>query len=443
MLNRFKNFISENNLFDDNDKILLAVSGGIDSSVMTDLFIKSGYKVGIAHCNFKLRDKESDLDEEFVKQIAEKNNLQIFTTNFETENYANNNGISIQMAARELRYHWFEHIRQQNNYNYIAIGHNSNDIVETFIMNLTRGTGIKGLTGISPKNENIVRPLLFASRNQIKLYSIDNKIQYREDSSNYINKYTRNKIRHNILPIFHEINPNFNNTILENIHRLKSVEKVYYKDINQKSKAIITKKDNNILINIAELQKLNDYKNYLYEFLQPYNFSNLVLPDIEASLNKAPGKVFYSSTHKLVKDREFLIITKISEKHQNKYYIDVDISYISKPFEMSINVDEKDNNFIIPKQSDIACIDFDLVQFPLILRKWEKGDYFMPLGMGQLKKVSDFFVDSKLSIIDKENTWILLSANKIIWIAGKRLDDRFKITDNTKRIITFKLIHNE
>jgi tRNA(Ile)-lysidine synthase len=436
---KFKSFISENNLFNENDKILLAVSGGIDSAVMADLFVQGGYDCGIAHCNFKLRGAESDKDEEFVAELAEKYNLPFFTTSFDTENYAKSNNLSIQMAARELRYHWFEHIRQQNSFDYIAIGHNSNDVVETFIMNLARGTGIKGLTGISPKNDNIVRPLLFASRNDIKQYSIENTVLFREDSSNYIVKYTRNKIRHNLLPIFQEINPNFNNTIIENIRRLKNVERIYYNDIEQKTRIVISRKNNITYLNIAELQKLEEYKNYLYEFLQPYNFTNLILNDIESSLNKISGKVFYSSTHKLVKDRKYLIITKISEHNINKYYIDEDTDYISKPIEMSINSFNKDDSFLIPNSQDTACFDYEKIQFPLIIRKWEKGDYFMPLGMSQLKKVSDFLVDNKLSIIDKENLWLLLSGNKIIWIIGKRIDERFKITGNTRQVIEFKL----
>lgn len=436
---RFKSFITRNDLFNERDKILLAVSGGIDSSVMADLFIKAGYDCGIAHCNFKLRGIESDRDEEFVVELARKFNLPVYTTVFDTENYAASNNLSIQMAARELRYHWFEHIRQQNSYDYIAIGHNSNDIVETFLMNLSRGTGIKGLTGIEPKNENIVRPLLFASRNEIKFYSIENNVLFREDSSNYIIKYTRNKIRHNLLPIFQEINPGFNNTIIENIQRLKYVEKIYYNDIEQKSELVVSKKNNNVYINIAELQKLDEHKNYLFEFLQPYNFTNLILDDIDSSLNKTSGKVFYSATHKLVKDRKFLIITRISEHNTSRFYIDEDTEYISKPIEMSIVVHKNDIDFIIPENSDIACIDFNMVQFPLMIRKWEKGDYFMPLGMNQLKKVSDFLVDNKLSLIDKENLWILLSGNLIVWIIGKRIDERFKITANTENIITFNL----
>lgn len=439
MLTKFKDFIANNNLFNEHEEILLAVSGGIDSCVMADLFIKGNINCGIAHCNFKLRDKDSDLDEEFVEQIAAKNNLPFYTTSFDTETYAKNNGISIQMAARELRYHWFEHIRQQDNFAYIAIAHNSNDIVETFLMNLTRGTGIKGLTGIASKNDNIIRPLLFASRNEIIQYSIDNNINFREDSSNSVTKYTRNKIRHNIIPVFNEINPNFNHTILENIQRLKSVEKIYHKDIAQKAKLVVSKMNNNTLIEISELLKLDDYRNYLYEFLQPYNFSNLVLNDIESSLNKTSGKVFYSSTHKLLKDREHLIITKLTDESHVKYYIDEDIDIIAKPINISIRKDFKDDNFVVPKQSDIACLDIDKLDFPLIIRKWERGDYFMPLGMTQLKKISDFFIDSKMSIYEKENTWLLLSGNKIVWIIGKRIDERFKITDNTKNVVIFKV----
>lgn len=442
MLKEFLNYIKVNNLFKQGDKILLAVSGGIDSIVMLDLFVKAGFNVGVAHCNFSLRADESDSDELFLSNYVKKLGTPYHTIKFDTNTYAKSNGISIQMAARELRYDWFEEIRQGHNYDYIAIAHNSDDVIETFFINLTRGTGIKGLTGIQPKMNRIVRPILFASRLQITEYCSQNELSYREDSTNKSVKYSRNKLRHDIIPKFKDINPNFNQTLLENINRLKEVEQIYNATIKEKKKQIISIQGEEILIKIDALKGLSPLTTYLYEFIKPYDFTHKVVDDILNSLDNISGKQFFSPTHRLIKGRDHLIITKLTDEIDNQYYIEEETTTTEEPIKLTITLFERPEDFKFPTNPNIACFDADLLTYPLIIRKWHKGDYFSPLGMkNKIKKLSDFFIDNKMSILEKEKTWLLTSDTKIAWIIGKRLDDRFKITPQTTRILMIELIN--
>ena len=311
MLKLFKNFIEANRLFTKNQKILLAISGGIDSVVMLDLFAKAGYNCGIAHCNFHLRNEESDMDEEFVRKLAGKYNISFYKHDFDTETYAKRKHISIQMAARDLRYNWFERQRKRQNFDFIALAHHADDIVETFHINIARGTGIRGLTGIKAKNNKLVRPLLFATRQQITEYCTATDLQYREDSSNHLTKYARNKIRHIVIPAMEEISPNYGRIVIENIERFREVEQIYRSAIeNEKRKCLIESGDEKY-IKINELKKLTPIKTYLYEFINEFNFTHDTICEIINALNSSSGKQFYSTTHRLIKDRENLIITPI------------------------------------------------------------------------------------------------------------------------------------
>jgi len=440
VLNLYKEYIIKKRLFTQNDKILLTVSGGIDSVVMLDLFIKSGFTCGIAHCNFNLRADESNKDEQFVKKLAEHYHLPFYNISFNTEEYARINNISLQMAARALRYTWFSEIKEKHHYDYIATAHNKNDVVETFLINISRGTGIKGLTGIKPKTDKIIRPILFATRNQIEIYCKENNLQFREDSSNVSIKYKRNKIRHQVIPVLEEINPNFCQTVIENIDRIKQVYQIYQASIKEKMQEIISENSENLTFEIAKLKQLKPLSTYLHEFLSPFNFSQQNILDIIEALDGIPGKQFLSSTHRLVKDRTHLIITKISKESFNRFYIEEGTTSIINPISLKFKVFENSADFKIPVDLNFAFLDYDLISFPLIIRKWQKGDYFHPLGMANLKKVSDFFIDNKLSLIEKGNIWILASENKIVWIVGKRIDDKFKITNKTKQIFEIELI---
>ncbi len=438
MINQFRNFIDNNQICLKTDRILVGVSGGIDSICLADLFIKLNYHIGIAHCNFQLRGEESDQDELFVRSFATENDLPFFNTRFETSTIAESEHISIQMAARDLRYEWFEEVRSKHGYKYIAIAHNKNDVIETFLINLTRGSGIKGFTGIKPISGNIIRPLLFASRNEIYNYISSNNIEYREDSSNRSVKYSRNLIRHEIIPLFEKINPRFQDTILENISKLKETEQIYNQQIESIKEKLLIFENNRVLIKIDELNKLDPKTTYFYELIQPFGFTKSQIKDIIDVLKAPPGKQFKSLTHRLVKDREYIMIEEISVIKNTKYIIDSNISQLQYPVLLELSNFEKTNDFEIIKDNNIGLFDMDKIEFPLTLRKWEKGDYFMPLGMKNLKKLSDFFIDSKISIIDKENTWILESNGKIMWVIGQRIDERFKIIESTKYILKIK-----
>ena len=440
MLEIFNEYIKKNNLVSESDILLLAISGGIDSIVMLDLVSKAGLKFGIAHCNFKLRGEESDGDEEFVKKLSVIYKVPFYLTQFETANIAKEKGISIQMAARELRYNWFEKIRVENSYNKILLAHQQNDIIETFFINLLRGTGISGLSGIKAKNKYIIRPLLFAKREQLEIYSVKNNLIYREDSSNIETKYIRNKIRHDILPMFNEINPHFNNTMMGNISRLNDVEKVFNDSIEETIKKVTVFVNDDIHINISKLKSIDHLDTFLFSFLKKFSFNHNDIINIIASFNRLSGKKFFSPSHRLIKDRDALIISKIDFVDDNKYYIDDNATEILTPIHLRLNIVKKTTDFVINKDSSIAYIDLDKIVFPIVLRKWKQGDYFMPLGMEKFKKLSHFFIDQKMSIPEKERIWLLSLGNEIIWVVGKRLDNRFKIDDHTKKVLIVSLI---
>jgi tRNA(Ile)-lysidine synthase len=440
MEQNFKNYIESNQLCLPTDRILLGVSGGVDSVCMFHLFRQLNYAIAIAHCNFQLRNSESDLDEEFVQDLAEQFDIPFFSKRFNTQEVSEREGISIQMAARDLRYEWFEEIRDTYNYNHIAIAHNSDDVVETFLINLSRGSGIKGFSGIKSKSGKIIRPLLFASRNEIESFITENNYSYREDSSNQTTKYSRNLLRHEIIPLFEKINPNFRNTVIENISKLKDAEEIYLRHIANIKDSLIRNKDGYSLISIEKLSELKPLETILFEMIKPYGFSLSQVKDIIKSFNSIPGKQFYSATHRIIRDREDLIIEELSSIHTSNYYIDTETDFIENPLKLKRTTTQIDDDFEINKSRNIGYFDLDNLEFPLVLRKWEKGDYFMPLGMNNLKKLSDFFIDNKLSIAEKEKVWILESLNKIIWVIGYRIDERFKVNSNTKNVLKIEIV---
>ncbi len=440
MLERFLKYINTNHLFLPEDKILLAVSGGIDSRVMLHLFHSSGLKTAIAHCNFRLRGEQSDADEYFVRKLAEDYKMPFYVMHFNTGEYAELQKLSIQMAARELRYNWFENLRQLHGFQYIATAHNADDAIETFFINLLRGSGIHGLTGMKNRNGFLVRPLLFAFRSEIELYCSANKLEYRNDLSNDSDAYLRNKIRHSLIPALSELNSEFRTIMTDNLARLSDAEKIYSDYINNFQGNIIeTREDGTVQISIDKLNESAIPKSLLFELLKKFGFSSKTSAEIYDNIDGETGSVYYSDDKRLIKDRTQLIITPIENQKETKFYIDENSSEIAFPLHLkiqNISVDE----YSISSDKYIASIDADKLNFPLLMRRWQKGDYFRPLGMDGIKKVSDFFIDSKLSLADKENTWILTSAGEIVWIVGMRLDDRFKITEKTKNILLLTLM---
>ena len=441
MIQRFIKYINDNHLFNQADTVLVGVSGGIDSVVLLDLLDKAGYSVAIAHCNFRLRGAESDGDERLVSELARKYDAPLFKKSFDTADYAQENKISIEMAARDLRYQWFEMIRTTHHFDCIAVAHHRDDQLETFFLNLIRGTGLAGLSGMRPVNGKIVRPLLFATREEIEKYRHENFLDFREDSSNQSLDYQRNKIRHTLLPVMETLNPSFREGLIRTMSHLEDVSKICDRAIHQAWERVALRKGNDYLISIAELKLIDPLPTYLFEFLKPYGFNSMVLGDIVLSLDGISGKQFISQTHRLVRDRDSLILTPLLSENRKQFYLEEGINELIFPVHLKISVAEKKDKFEIPDSRFVACIDRDCVQFPLLIRRWQQGDYFKPLGMSGLKKISDFFIDSKLSLPEKENVWILANGEQVVWIIGHRLDDRYKITSGTQHILRFDMVH--
>ncbi len=438
MYQNFKTYLKTKIALADSAKLLLAVSGGADSVVMLDLFAKSDYQCGVAHCNFHLRDEDSDKDEALVKKLAEKYRFPYFKIDFDTYSYAEQKGISIEMAARELRYDWFEKIRKENNYDYIATAHHSDDVIETFFLNLTRGTGIRGLSGIKAVSGKLIRPLLFTNRDEILDYIKSHHLAYREDATNNDVKFKRNKLRKDIIPQFADINPAYKANILKTIAFLENTNNILQDKIKEISKNIVQKQNRKTLFDIEKILELDNPSFYLFELLYPYGYNAAQVDDIVQALNGSSGKIFYSTDYQVIKDRDFLILTPIDKNTDTKtVYLTENTEKIklSENQLLKISYFQNSADFKLPKDNTIAVLDKDKLKFPLIIRKWQKGDYFYPLGMKQKKKLSDFFIDMKLSNYDKQQVHVLLSGDDIVWIIAYRIDNRYKLSAETENIM--------
>ncbi|MDR1582774.1 MAG: tRNA lysidine(34) synthetase TilS [Prevotellaceae bacterium] len=433
-INSFKEIVRS--LDGENDYYyLLAVSGGIDSMVMAHLFVNSGFRCAIAHCNFSLRGDESDSDEALVRFFAGNCNIPFYTVRFDTNKYAAENKISTQLAARELRYNWFEELRKKYGFTKIAIAHNSDDNLETFFINLSRGAGLNGLMGIPKKTNAIIRPLLDFSREDIEKYAVANDVKYREDSSNLSDKYLRNKLRHLILPVLDDINPSFREKALESIDYLNKANKFIETEteifLNHNSFA----KGNDIFIPLDKIRRFHSKEISLFYILKTYGFRRNTIENIcDCVDNAVCGKQFFSSTHCLVIDRTYLIVSPAGE-NQSPYMIDKDTNIRTDSFELRCEIVEKDDNFQLLRNKNVGEFDLSKLNFPLILRPCKDGDRFMPLGMKGQKKLSDFFIDLKLSVTEKKRQQVLISGEHIIWVTGLRPDEGFKVMENTKKVL--------
>lgn len=435
MEENFRKYIQDNGIADKNLKLLLAVSGGIDSMVMTDLFLKEGISVAVAHCNFSLRGKDSDQDENFVREYAEKHKIKFFSVRFDTKTFARKNRISIQMAARDLRYKWFEETRSGNGFDLIAVAHNLNDNIETFLVNLARGTGITGLTGMKAANDRIIRPLLFAKRSDIEEYSRKNKIKYREDSSNSETKYTRNKIRHKVIPVFKEINPAFENTLSETIERLKQVDMILAGHINIMRKKISHTFEDKTVFEIKPLLQNIDNETILFELFSPFNINGDQLNDLKNVIKGRTGGQFLSSGYRIMKNRNSLIISPNIHENIPAIIIQSLEELHSVPFIKSVRSVKNSDRIDVHADKSVAFLDENKITYPVKIRHWKKGDYFIPFGMKGRKKLSDYFTDRKLSLMDKEKIMVLETGGKIAWIIGERIDERFRINSDTERVL--------
>jgi tRNA(Ile)-lysidine synthase len=435
MLEQLNSFLEKQKISGFDTRFLLAVSGGVDSVVMAHLFLKAGFKCAIAHCNFQLRGSDSEADEAFVSSLASYLEMPLYIEKFNVEERMKEKGISVQMAARELRYTWFDKLIKEHSYDYLATAHNQNDSVETFFLNLGRGTGIRGLTGIPARKGHLLRPLLFASRQDILAYSKEHGIEYREDASNLETKYQRNKIRHDVLPVMEQVNPGFIHTMGENMKRLSEIQDIFLYAVEEARRTLFHQDQGQIRIDIQTLKALSPLPTWLYELFSPYGFTRSQCLGIKKIMEAESGRRSISTSHMLYKDREKLILLKTGQKAFDRYYLDNPEKHSSLPFPMDLDVLERSELQEIPSDPNMACLDLDEIQFPLTIRHWQHGDYFFPLGMTQIKKLSDFFVDNKIAVPQKQQTWIMASGKKIVWIMGHRIDHRFRITDKTTRIL--------
>lgn len=430
MLDRLKKHIEHQLSFLNDKRLLIACSGGVDSVVLTHLFQELNFDIALAHCNFFLRGSESDEDEKFVKELAKKHSIPFFSETFDTEKYAQENKLSTQMAARELRYDWFDVLLKDFNFDYVLTAHHTDDDLETFLINLSRGTGLRGLTGIQEVNEKIVRPLLSFSREEILHYAKLNELYWREDSSNAKTDYLRNKLRHHVIPQYKEAAKN----VLQNFNKTEGNLKGSQALVDDYMALIY----NLVMKEVAEgyeinIQKINELPNtqaLLYELLHPFGFS--AWDDISELLSAQSGKQVFSPTHRLLKDRDVLLLNALpTDSYIDELYISEGTTEIKTPIDLQFESAER---FEITNANTVF-MDKESLLYPLILRRWSEGDVFQPFGMKGKKKLSKFFKDEKLSLVAKENAWVLCSDKTISWVVGMRLDERFKVSKKTKNII--------
>ena len=451
MLDQFQAYINRYHLIAEGDKLILALSGGIDSMVLADVLQKAKVEFVAAHCNFHLRGEESDGDEKFVREFAEKRGIRCFVKHFETEKYAAENGVSIEMAARDLRYAWFEKLRQQLGYDKIAVAHHADDQAETFFINLLRGAGLRGLKGMQPQNGVIIRPLLWASREQIHQYALENRITWREDHTNAETVYLRNRIRNQLLPVFDELQPEAQQGLHKSLEHLASENELYRALLNEKLEQIVEQNGDiqRLLFSALQFDSVGPSTGsgtlalsfqLLFEWLRQYGFNTDQCQFIYEAMETGIGNKYYSQTHQLVIGRNELQLSEIKSVEEEEIQIGMGEKEILLPVHLCFSKLEKTNDFIIDKSFEVAQLDFDKLHFPLTLRHWHHGDRFHPLGLKGSKLLSDFFVDQKFTEWQKQNTWLLVSSNDdILWMVGHRIDDRYRVTSKTKTIFRCRM----
>jgi len=434
MLSKFQKQLSENFPFLKEKKLLLAISGGIDSVVLATLLKQLDYDISLAHCNFRLRENESDEDENFIRNFGSENGLKLYVTAFDTNSFAKDNKLSIQVAARQLRYIWFHQLLQENQLDYILTAHHLDDNLETFLINFTRGTGLEGLTGIPVQNDKIIRPLLHFSREEIQEFASENKIEWREDSSNSSDKYLRNKLRHDIVPILKSLNPSFLNSFQDTLKHLQQAKTLAEDASVLVYKQVVTEKNGQKFFRLFDLKRLPNYEAYLFEWLQPFGFR--AWKDISDLTEAQSGKFILSENYRLLKDRDFLVLEEIPMEDLNSYKIEEN-SEIYLPIKLKISAVSELNR---QTDSNTIYVDKEKLKFPMTIRKWQEGDYFCPAGIDGKKKVSKYFKDEKLSLSEKESVWLLFSENQLVWIIGKRQDRRFYIEKTTTQVLKIELL---
>ncbi len=440
MQQKVQTYIEKLQLLTPKGAVIVGVSGGTDSVVLLHVLISLGYDCIAAHCNFHLRMEESNRDEEFVRNLVNSYSIPFYSIDFETTKYAKLHKISIEMAARDLRYAWFNQLAEKLDAQAVVVAHHADDSIETMLMNLVRGTGLRGITGIPPRNKIVVRPLLCCKREELENYLIENELEHVEDSTNHENKYVRNKFRNEILPVLEEINPAARENLYKSMANFEGNLAIYEQAIDKIRNDIVENSGIDIKLNIEKLNEQVQISTVLFEILSPYGFNSVETEQIDLSLKSESGKVFYSHSHRLVKDRKYLIINEKENYNENNYLISQSDSEITSPIHLIIQKLKIDTNYKLSTLRDCVHIDASIIEFPLELRRWKEADVFYPFGMTQKKKLSDYFIDQKFSIPEKEQCWLLVSGEKIVWIIGHRLDNRFKVSDKTQEVLELSLM---
>lgn len=436
LLTGFREYIQQEHLFTTGQTILLAVSGGADSVVMTHLFHTAGFSFAIAHCNFQLRGAESVRDEQFVQQLAAAYSVPFHVIKFDTGAYMEQQRISVQVAARELRYQWLEDTRKAHGYAFIATAHHMQDNVETVLMNFAKGTGLAGLHGILPRQGHIIRPLLFAPREALQDYISAQQLLFVEDSSNITDKYTRNFFRHHVLPPVKEAFPGAIPNMVATIDRLREAELLYQEAVEHHRKRLLEQKGDTWMIPVLKLRKTVPLATIAHEVFKAFGCTPAQVSQVLELLDSESGRYVDTATHRILRNRQWLLITPVARQQTGIVVIEPEHTHVhADGGHLKLRVQDKAALTTIPAAANIACLDKQHLHYPLLLRRWKQGDYFYPLGMAKKKKLSRFFIDQKLSLPEKEKVWVLESAKRIVWVVGMRIDDRFKLTDRTREVL--------
>jgi len=441
LLQRFRESVQQQNLFYQKDKLILAVSGGVDSVVLCELCKEAGYDFVIAHCNFQLRGEESSRDETFVRGLGKKYGTEVFVKKFDTEKYALENKIGIQEAARDLRYAWFEELRQEKKFSFLLLAHHANDNIETALMNYCRGTGLRGLEGMPAISANIRRPLLAFWKEELIEFAKKNRLEFVEDTSNKSSKYTRNLFRNEIIPLISKAYPQATSNLQDNIDRFKEVGRLYDLLTTEFKKKLCKIKNDEVYIPVKQLMSYQN-KALIFEIISDYGFTEKQVEEVAKLAESESGKFIQSpnASVRIIKFRNWFIISKHESRETTTFVVEAEAKQLkTQSGQMKIERIPFTPDYQLPTADYIACLDADEISFPLILRRMKQGDYFYPLGMRKKKKLARFFIDQKLSKPDREKIWVLEMNKKILWVVGLRIDDRFKITDKTKSILKISL----
>jgi tRNA(Ile)-lysidine synthase len=436
LLKNFRRFIDAEQLFNRNQALLVAVSGGIDSVVLAHVCMAAGYDMVLAHCNFQLRGEESLRDEQFTIEFAARNQLALEIQRFDTAAYAEENKLSVQEAARVLRYAWFQALLEEKGLARILTAHHADDNVETMLMNLFKGTGIAGLRGILPLNGKLARPLLFASRAEIGEYALAHNLSYVEDSSNLSDKYSRNFVRLNLVPMVEKIIPGAAANLRSDMARYREVEMLYREAMSRKLLKLLVRKGDEVHIPVEKLRITDPLRTILFEIFSPYGFTAAQLEGIMGLMDAETGKYMLSSTHRLLKNRNWFILSPLAISEASVYVVDEGVHELPFPGgRLVMKLTDKDLHFVPPPNPQTAYLDASLIRYPLVLRKWKEGDYFYPLGMQKKKKIARFLIDQKVNRLEKEHVLVLESGGLILWVVGKRIDDRAKCKASTRQML--------